>query len=206
MQLKRNWKRLAEMSKQDKIFSQLKDLKLEPLVQTIAEPVTILEAAKSLNVSQGTVRNYIRQGRLDKVTIGRKVFVPLVSIERFAQSKKQLSSPQKSSPAQSVDEPIALSTGSAVVEVSYLEGLLTHLGQLKTENRYLLECQADQEKGILELAGAKARIVELQTKESEAQSRVDILEKENKYIRSILWIVVGVGLSLAIVTMSLLIK
>ena len=192
--------------KQDKIFSKFQDLKIETLAQNMAEPVSILEAAKSLNVSQRTVWNYIRKGRLDKVTIGRKVYVLLGSLERFARSEKPPSFSEKSPQLQSVNETVALSPGTALVEVSYLEGLLTRLGQLNAEKQYLLECQADQENGKRELADAQARLVELQTKESEARSRAAILEKENKYIRTILWILVGVGLSLVIWTVSLLIK
>jgi hypothetical protein len=192
--------------KQDKIFTKVKDLKLETLAPAEAEPVSILEAARSLNVSQRTVWNYIRKGYLDKVTIGHKVYIPAGSLERFAKSDKQTSLTEKSKQIQSPDEIIALSSGKAVVEVSYLQGLWTHLGQLTAEKQYLLECQADQENEKNELADTTARLVELQTKESEARSRTIILEKENKYIRTILWLLVGVGLSLVIGTLALLIK
>lgn len=192
--------------KQDKIFTKIKDLKLDPPAPAEAEPVSILEAAKSLNVSQRTVWNYIRKGYLDKVTIGHKVYIPPGSLERFARSDKQTSLTEKSKQTQPTDEIIALSSGKAVVEISYLQGLWTRLGQLTAEKQYFSECQADQENEKSELADATARLVELQTKESEARSKTIILEKENKYIRTILWLLVGVGLSLVIGTMALLLK
>lgn len=192
--------------KQDKIFTKIKDLKLDPPAPAEAEPVSILEAAKSLNVSQRTVWNYIRKGYLDKVTVGHKVYIPPGSLERFARSDKQTSLTGKSKQTQPPDELIALSSGKAVVEVSYLQELCTRLGQLTAEKQYLVEFQADQENEKNELADATARLVELQTKESEARSKTIILEKENKYIRTILWLLVGVGLSLVIGTMALLLK
>jgi molybdenum-dependent DNA-binding transcriptional regulator ModE len=195
------------MSKQkpDKILSRSGDLKSESLGQTAAKPVSILEAARSLQVSPRTVWNYIGKGRLDKVTIGRKVYVSLGSIERFLRSEQQASVAEKSR-LQSPNEAVVLSPGKGLVEVSYLEELLARVEQLKAENQKLLECQADQENWKKELEHAKASLVELQTKESEARSRAIILEKEIKYVRTILWILVGVGLSLAIGTASLLMK
>jgi excisionase family DNA binding protein len=191
--------------KQDNIFTKA-NLKSETLTQTEAEPVSILEAAKFLNVSQRTVWNYIRKGHLDKVMIGHKVYIPTVSLQRFAQSKKQTPLTEKSKQIQPQDESAVLSSGNAVVEVSYLQGLWTRLGELAAEKQYLLESQTGQENDKTELEYTKARLIELQTKESEVQSRVVILNKENKYMRTILWILVGVGLSLIIATVSLLTK
>jgi DNA-binding transcriptional MerR regulator len=192
--------------KKDNIFSYSKDLKSETLAPTAAKPVSILEAARSLNVSPRTVWNYISKGRLDKVTIGRKVYVSLGSIERFLRSEQQPAVLDKSRQSQAGNETVVLSPGKAMVEVSYLEGLSARLEQLKAENQYLLESQADQENWQRELEDAKASLVELQTRESEARSRTVILEKENRYLRTMLWILMGVGLSLVIATLSLLMK
>jgi DNA-binding Lrp family transcriptional regulator len=192
--------------RQDKIFTKIKDLKLETPAPAMAEPIPILEAAKSLNVSPRTVWNYIRKGHLDKIMIGHKVYIPPGSLERFARSENQASLKEKPKQTKPPDETVVLSSGKALVEVSYLQELCTRLGQLTAEKQYLLECQAYQENNKNELADAKAKLVELQTKESEAQSRAIILNKENKYIRIVLWIMVGVGLSLIIATLSLLIK
>ncbi len=196
------------MSKQesDKIVTQAMESKSETPMQTMTEPVSIAEAAKSLNVSQRTVWNYIRKGQLEKVTIGHKVYVYPSSLERFKQSATQPSFQEKSEIIKSPEINIPLSSGKALVEVSYLEELLASIGQLQVERQYLLESQADLDNGKSELADAKAKIIELQTKELEARSKVVVLEKENKYIRTILWILVGVGLSLIIGTMSLLLK
>jgi excisionase family DNA binding protein len=159
------------------------------------EPIPIPEAAKSLNVSQRTVWNYIRKGRLDKVMVGRKVHVSRDSVERLSQPEMHI-----------VNESNHLIPGKAMLEVSYLEGLLTLLGQLKAEKHHLLENQAETEAEKRELTEARARLIELEIKESEARSKVAVLEKENKYIRTILWILVGVGLSLVVGTISLLLK
>jgi excisionase family DNA binding protein len=204
----KNWKRPSEMSKrkQDKIFAKANHLKLESLAQSEAEPVSVVEAAKSLNVSQRTVWNYIRKGHVDKIRIGHKVYIPSGSLERFARSEKQFSLTEKSKQIQPLSVSKALSSGKAVVEVAYLQELWTRLGQLTAEKQYLLENQTEQENDKNELIDAKARIVELQTKESETKSMAVILNKENKYIRTMLWIFMGVGLSLIIVTVAFLIK
>jgi hypothetical protein len=196
--------------KQDKNFMKVNDLKLETLAQSEAEPVSIVEAAKSLKVSQRTVWNYIKKGWLDKVTIGGKVYVPLGSIERLARSEKPPSVPEKPGQIQPaaavVDAIVAPSSNRAVVEVSYLEELCTRIGQLQADKQALLEWQANLGDEKEELAAAQARLVKLQTQEAGAQSRAVMLEKENKYLRIILWILVGVGLGLIMGTLALLIK
>jgi DNA-binding Lrp family transcriptional regulator len=186
---------LLKNSKQRKYFSSLGDIKIEPPAKVMDKPVSISEAASYLNVSQSTVWNYIKKGKLDKVVIDKKTYVFQESIDNFARSNKQI-----------MNENVPLSQGKAMVEVSYLEGILTLLGKLTTEKQYLLVDQDEQENRKRELVEVKARLFELETKELEARSKAAILEKENKYIRTILWILVGVGLSLVIETLSLFIK
>jgi hypothetical protein len=181
--------------RQRKHFSLLGNIGVEPSAEKLDRPVSIAEAASFLNVSKSTVCNYIKEGGLDKVVVDQKIYVSQESIEKFARSNRQIT-----------DETVPLSQGKAMVEVAYLEGILTLLGQLKAENQYLLEDQEEQEDRKRELVEVKARIVGLETKESEARSKAAVLEKENKYIRTILWILVGVGLSLVVETLSLLIK
>lgn len=121
-------------------------------VQTVNEAISIKEAAKALNISQRTVWNYIRKGKLDKVLMANKAHVTKASIERLSQSSPQ-----------TVNESISVSPGKAVVELAYLEGLLTRLGQLQAEKQYLLEHQAGQEAKERELAEARAKLAELET-------------------------------------------
>jgi len=116
------------------------------------EAVSIKEAAKALNVSHRTVWNYIKKGKLDKVMVANKAHVTQASIERLSQDSTQ-----------TVNESISVSPGKAVVEVAYLEALMTRLGQLEAEKRYLLEYQADREAKEKELVEARARLTELET-------------------------------------------
>lgn len=191
--------------KQNKVFTKANKLRLETPMQNKAEPVSIVEAAKFLNVSQRTVWNYIRKGRLDKVTIGRKAYVPLGSLEKFSRSGTQASVPDKAKQTQPSDELFASSSDEAVTEVTNLEEL-TGVREATVENQHLLESQAEQENEKNELAEAQARLPELESKESELRSRAASLETENKYIWTILWILIGLGLGILIGTIIILIK
>jgi DNA-binding Lrp family transcriptional regulator len=191
--------------KQNRVFTRAKELKLETPMQKKAEPVSIVEAAKSLNVSQRTVWNYIRKGRLDKVTIGHKAFVSLESLENLSRSATQSSVLDKAKQIKTRDELSASSSDKAVARVTNLEGL-TGVREAAVENQHLLESQTEQKNEKNELAEAQARLSELESKESELRSRSVSLETENKYIWTILWILIGLGLGLLIGTLVILIK
>jgi excisionase family DNA binding protein len=47
--------------------------------------VTIAEAARLTTLSRGSVRNHVRAGRIKAVKIGRRVLVPVASLERLLQ-------------------------------------------------------------------------------------------------------------------------
>jgi hypothetical protein len=186
---------LHKNSSQRKHFSLLGDIKVEPAAKSMNKPISISEAARSLNVSKSAVWNFIKKGKLDKVIIDNITFVSQKSIDYFTRFRSNLK----------IDS-VLLSDRKVIVDIRYLEEILLLLGQLKTENQYLMEYQEDQEKKKSEMLKINARIVELDIKESEAQSKIVILEKENKYMRTVLWILVGVGLGLVVEMASLLIK
>jgi excisionase family DNA binding protein len=47
--------------------------------------VTIAEVARLTTLSRGSVRNHVRSGRIKAVKIGRRVLVPVTSLERLLQ-------------------------------------------------------------------------------------------------------------------------
>jgi excisionase family DNA binding protein len=47
--------------------------------------VTIAEAARMTTLSRGSVRNHVRTGRIKAVKIGRRVLVPIASLQRLLQ-------------------------------------------------------------------------------------------------------------------------
>ncbi|WP_299135202.1 helix-turn-helix domain-containing protein [uncultured Tenacibaculum sp.] len=67
---------------------------LEDLIQKKLNPkkenVTVKEAAKRLNVSELTVRNYIKKGIIEASKIGRRIVINLESLENTLQEVKSL--------------------------------------------------------------------------------------------------------------------
>lgn len=113
------------------------------------EPLSIPEAARVLKVSRRTIGNYFKKGALEKVMVGGKAFVGRKSFEKFTQGKPEAGK-----------ETFQIGAGKAVVELHYLEGLLTRLGQLQAKEVFLLEYQnnnADLKKKVGELEVALAQ-------------------------------------------------
>lgn len=67
---------------------------LEDLIQNKLNPkkenVTVKEAAKRLNVSELTIRNYIKKGIIEASKIGRRIVINLESLENTLQEVKSL--------------------------------------------------------------------------------------------------------------------
>jgi excisionase family DNA binding protein len=47
--------------------------------------VTISEAARLTTLSPGTIRSHAKSGRLKAAKVGRRVLIPVASLERFLQ-------------------------------------------------------------------------------------------------------------------------
>ena len=45
--------------------------------------VSVYEAAQRLSVSAGTIRKYIRLGQIQAVRLGRRVLIPIESLEKL---------------------------------------------------------------------------------------------------------------------------
>ncbi|MFY7669782.1 helix-turn-helix domain-containing protein [Tenacibaculum sp. MEBiC06402] len=54
------------------------------------ENVTVKEAAKRLNVSELTIRNYIKRGTIEASKIGRRIVINLESLDNTLQEVKSL--------------------------------------------------------------------------------------------------------------------
>jgi excisionase family DNA binding protein len=67
---------------------------LEELIKSKLNPpkknVTVKEAAKSLNVTELTIRNYIKRGLIDATKIGRRIVINLESLENNLKEVKSL--------------------------------------------------------------------------------------------------------------------
>lgn len=55
------------------------------LVPTDRMAVTIAEAARLTTLSKGSIRNHAKSGRLKVVKVGRRVLVPVPSLQRLLQ-------------------------------------------------------------------------------------------------------------------------
>lgn len=113
------------------------------------EPLSIPEAARVLKISRRTILNYFKKGALVKVMVGGKAFVGRESIEKFTQGKPEVEK-----------ETFQIGAGKAVVELHYLEGLFTRLGQLQAKEVFLLEYRntnTDLKKKVEELEAALAQ-------------------------------------------------
>jgi excisionase family DNA binding protein len=52
--------------------------------------VTVKEAAKMLNVTELTIRNYVKQGKIQASKIGRRIIINLESLENSLKEVKSL--------------------------------------------------------------------------------------------------------------------
>ena len=85
---------------QEELFAMIDSLvynRINPLQELInrklnpkKKNVTVKEAAKMLNVSEQTVKNYIKRGLIDATKIGRRIAISSESIENALKEVKSL--------------------------------------------------------------------------------------------------------------------
>ena len=111
------------------------------------DTIPVKEAAAGLKVSPRTIWNYFKAGKLEKVEKDGKAFVSRASYEKLAHAK-----------VEATREALPIESGQAIIPLERLEGLLTRLGQLETEKKYLLEYQNTNEKLQGEVAELRAAL------------------------------------------------
>jgi DNA-binding transcriptional MerR regulator len=120
------------------------------------EKVTVKVAAKALNVTPRTVRRYIEKGLITRIKEADRVYVSMDSVRSFL---GQQGGQQKAdmSQARPQNEDRKADTAAAVIPLdrTHYEGLLTRLGALEAERKYLLEYQTTNEE-------LKKRVAELE--------------------------------------------
>ena len=62
---------------------------------TLEQYYTIEEVAEKLKVTRQAIHNWIKEGRLDSIKIGRSRRIPAASIERLLEQSKQRSQSQE---------------------------------------------------------------------------------------------------------------
>ena len=62
---------------------------------TLEQYYTIEEVAEKLKVTRQAIHNWIKEGRLDSIKIGRARRIPAASIERLLEQSKQRSRSQE---------------------------------------------------------------------------------------------------------------
>jgi excisionase family DNA binding protein len=76
----------ASIAKRINPMQELINRKLNPQKKN----VTVKEAAKMLNVAELTIRNYVKQGKIQASKIGRRIVINLESLENSLKEVKSL--------------------------------------------------------------------------------------------------------------------
>ncbi len=146
---------------------------------TTNEKLTLQVAAKAFEVSVRTVQRYLDKGLLTKVKEDGKVYVYADEVRGLRQ---KINTTKKMT-----NDKISSSKATVTVDMSYLEGLLVQLGQLKEKQQLLLEYKDDirqKDDTILakerELSEQRAIIEQKTQKLSEAER---LLQEKDKVMQ-----------------------
>lgn len=107
---------------------------------------TVEQAAKTLNVSTKSIRNYIKKGLLSATLTDGKLYISLESIRNFPSKKLGKVEAEKDS------------VSKVTIELSYLEGLLTRNAQLEVQAQALLEHKAGMNSLTQQVADLEAEL------------------------------------------------
>lgn len=107
---------------------------------------TVEQAAKTLNVSTKSIRNYIKKGLLSATLNDGKLYISLESIRNFPSKKLGKVETEKDT------------ISKVTIELSYLEGLLTRNAQLEVQAQALLEHKAGMESLTQQVADLEAEL------------------------------------------------
>lgn len=102
---------------------------------TTSEKITLRVAAKALDVSVRTVQRYLDKGLITKVKENGKVYVLADEIRGL---RKRLEATNDMT-----DDRAKSGKTTVTLDMSYLEGLLVQLGEMKEKQRLLLEYKDD---------------------------------------------------------------
>jgi hypothetical protein len=102
---------------------------------TTSEKITLQVAAKALDISVRTVQRYIDKGLITKIKEDGKVYVIADEI-RGLRKRLEATNDMTNDRAKS-------DKTTVTVDMSYLEGLLVQLGEMKEKQRLLLEYKDD---------------------------------------------------------------
>jgi len=138
---------------------------------TTNEKITLQVAAKALDVSVRTVQRYIDKGLITKVKEDGKVYVMADEIRCL---KKKLEATNDTT-----GDRAKIDKTTITVDMSYLEGLLVQLGEMKEKQRLLLEYKDDirqKEMSLLskeqELTQTKAALTANSTELEQARATI----------------------------------
>lgn len=144
---------------------------------TTTQKLTLQVAAKALDVSVRTVQRYIDKGLITKVKEDGKVYVIADEI-RGLKKKLEATNDTTDDRAKSVKTTVT-------VDMSYLEGLLVQIGEMKEKQRLLLEYRDDirqKELSLLskeqELTQTKAALTANSAELSEARATISKARNE----------------------------
>jgi excisionase family DNA binding protein len=167
--------------------------------------LTIQQAAQTLNIGRKTIYRWIDKGLLSREKEGKNAYVSLAEVRALCVRGDTLNvsgnvtDTQQGTQVDTQDTQQDTHRGgnTAMVDVSYLEGLLVRLGQLEAEKRYLLEYKAGIEAKDKELDQARAAIskakgelqkmAELKQVAERDRAELEELRRENERLSLPFW-------------------
>ena len=153
--------------------------------------VTIQQAAQTLSIGRKTIYRWIDKGLLSREKEGKNAYVSLAEVRTLCvRGDTQADTLNVSGDVTDTHHDTLIDTqdthhdtNTAIVEVSYLEGLLVRLGQLEAEKRYLLEYKGGIEAKDKELTEARAVISKAR---SELQKMADLKQESERKARALI--------------------
>jgi len=133
---------------------------------TTSEKLTLQVAAKALDVSVRTVQRYIDKGLITKIKEDGKVYVIADEIRGL---RKRLETTNDMT-----DDRAKSDKTTVTLDMSYLEGLLVQLGEMKEKQRLLLEYKDDIRQKELSLLSKEQELT--QTKAALATNAEELAE------------------------------
>lgn len=151
------------------------------------EKITIHVAAKTLGVSRGTVVSYLDNGLLTRIRQADGIYISVDEIRALRDKKR--------GPDSAVSKDVSSDRGNrsvVTIDIDDYEGLLTRIGQLENERRYLLQYKADLQAKDKQLQTLKSELDNLKQAFEAASSQFEtrtrlLLEEELKHLSRPWW-------------------
>lgn len=144
------------------------------------EKVTVQVAAKALDVTPKTIHQWLKSGTLSRIKEGNRTYILMDEVRTLRETRLLTSDDQV------IKKEGSLTPGNNLVTVDreHYEGLLTRLGQLEAEKRYLLEYKTGLEQQSKDLAEAEKLLQEKNRAIADQQATIQAREKELAEIRA----------------------